>query len=163
MNTINTDAVRTAFRDSSDARDLLRWAGHTALRLFAATATGAVVLLVTANIVFSDIPIHYETPIFGGLEPTAVVAGLTVMLPAVVMLSLARLAARRRDRSRHLATLAVVLFMPFISLAANITGASVLWAAYAFVYFILAAVHLPALATAGWVLDATSRATNAAE
>lgn len=158
MNAINIDAVRTAYRDRSNARELLRGAGHTALRLFTATATAAVVLLVTVNIVFSDIPIIYETPIFGGLEPKAVVSGLTMTLPAVVMLSLSRLAARRRDRSRHLATLAVVLLIPFISLGVNISDVTVWWGvAYAAMYLLLAAVLLPAVVVAAWVLDATKR------
>lgn len=158
MNTINTDAVKTAYRDSSNARERLRGAGRTALRLFAAASTAAVVLLVTVNVVFSDIPIIYETPIFGGLEPKAVVAGLTMTFPAVVMLSVARLAARRRDRSRHLATLAVVLFIPFISLGVNLSDVTVWWGvAYGAMYLLLAAVLLPAVVVAAWVLDATKR------
>lgn len=146
------------YRHRTDPRRLLRAIGRLGLRLFAATATATVVLLVYWNTALGEIEINYETAVPVHLEPTPVVSVALTMFPVVVALFVGRYLARRSDRSRHLVTVAVTLLAAVFFGGAGVSNVAVpIWIVYFAVYATLVGLMLPPVASAAWVLTATSR------
>lgn len=155
--TLNFTTLRAMYRDRSDSLRVLRAATRHGLRVFTATATGVVLLLVYWNTLLGDIQLRYGDPAVGFLQPTPVVSAVTYFLPLVVALAVARSLARRYGRSSHLATVVVGCAAPLVVAGANVSNTDPIWVVAPVIYVLLVALILPPVSLAAWVLDATQR------